>query len=41
VIDALQAAMRDRCAGSEIADTVDAALSAYTYRRSRHEGRPR
>jgi RpiR family carbohydrate utilization transcriptional regulator len=40
-IDALQAAMRDRGAGSEIADTVDAALSAYTYRRSRHEGRPR
>lgn len=41
VIDALQAAMRDRGAGSEIADTVEAALSAYTYRRSRHEGRPR
>jgi RpiR family transcriptional regulator, carbohydrate utilization regulator len=41
VIDALQAAMRDRGAGNEIADTVDGAMNAYTYRRSRHEGRTR
>lgn len=41
LIDALQAAMRDRGAGNETADAVDAALSAYTYRRSRHVGRTR
>jgi DNA-binding MurR/RpiR family transcriptional regulator len=41
VIDALQAAMRDRGAGEELADAMDATLNAYTYRRSRHEGRSR
>jgi DNA-binding MurR/RpiR family transcriptional regulator len=36
VIDALQAAMRERGQGDEIADAMDVALNAYTYRRSQH-----